>query len=184
MPPPHRLVSREPTGALHWGLFPSKAHAFVLAASLSSSSASTSTPNPFVRPDIPLHCPPWSKRVAHTKTSCPDDLIMEAFCCLPLAAVMNRQFLCVHGGLSPELQTLDDLRNVSENGGQYESGRCVLMRHLSQLNRFREPPTSGLMCDLLWADPLEDFGSEKTNDGCVHHLAAAHNTDCRLKQRI
>ncbi|BGP48973.1 3',5'-cyclic-nucleotide phosphodiesterase (PDEase) (3':5'-CNP) [Rhodotorula kratochvilovae] len=73
---------------------------------------------------------------------------MESFCTLPLAAVMNKQFLCIHGGLSPELNTLDDLRVI---------------------NRFREPPTHGLMCDILWADPLEEFGNEKNNDGFVHN---------------
>ncbi|BFZ60022.1 3',5'-cyclic-nucleotide phosphodiesterase (PDEase) (3':5'-CNP) [Saitoella coloradoensis] len=73
---------------------------------------------------------------------------LASFCSLPLAAVMNKQFLCVHGGLSPELHTLDDLRN---------------------LDRFREPPTHGLMCDLLWADPLEEFGSEKGNEFFVHN---------------
>ncbi|GAA5861064.1 hypothetical protein JCM1840_003068 [Sporobolomyces johnsonii] len=73
---------------------------------------------------------------------------MESFCTLPLAAVMNKQFLCIHGGLSPELNTLDDLRTI---------------------NRFREPPTHGLMCDVLWADPLEEFGNEKNSDGFVHN---------------
>ncbi|KAI8620434.1 Metallo-dependent phosphatase-like protein [Chytriomyces sp. MP71] len=73
---------------------------------------------------------------------------LESFCALPLAAVMNKQFLCIHGGLSPELNTLDDLRNI---------------------NRFREPPTHGIMCDLLWADPLEDFGQERTNEFFVHN---------------
>ncbi|CAG8472581.1 9915_t:CDS:10 [Diversispora eburnea] len=75
------------------------------------------------------------------------DACMESFCALPLAAIMNKQFLCIHGGLSPELNTLEDLRNI---------------------NRFREPPTHGLMCDLLWADPLEEFGQEK-NDECFVH---------------
>jgi serine/threonine-protein phosphatase 2B catalytic subunit len=73
---------------------------------------------------------------------------IESFCSLPLAAVMNKQFLCIHGGLSPELHTLDDIRNI---------------------DRFREPPTQGLMCDILWADPLEDFGQEKTNDYFLHN---------------
>ncbi|KAJ3382625.1 3',5'-cyclic-nucleotide phosphodiesterase (PDEase) (3':5'-CNP) [Lobulomyces angularis] len=73
---------------------------------------------------------------------------LESFCALPLACLMNRQFLCIHGGLSPDLVQLDDLRN---------------------LNRFREPPTHGLMCDLLWADPLEDFGQERTNEMFIHN---------------
>ncbi|KAL3422898.1 calcineurin-like phosphoesterase [Phlyctema vagabunda] len=73
---------------------------------------------------------------------------MDSFCALPLAAVMNKQFLCIHGGLSPELHTLDDLKTI---------------------DRFREPPTHGLMCDILWADPLEEFGQEKTSEFFIHN---------------
>ncbi|PWN51255.1 putative calcineurin catalytic subunit [Violaceomyces palustris] len=96
------------------------------------------------------------------------DLCMESFCTLPLGAIMNKQFLCIHGGLSPELQTLDDLRKI---------------------NRFREPPTHGLMCDLLWADPLEDFGQEKTNESFIHnHVRGCsffftYNAACQFLER-
>ncbi|XP_064617760.1 protein phosphatase 3 catalytic subunit alpha-like isoform X1 [Liolophura sinensis] len=76
------------------------------------------------------------------------DACMDAFDCLPLAALMNQQFLCVHGGLSPEIHTLEDIR---------------------KLDRFKEPPAFGPMCDLLWSDPLEDFGNEKTTEHFTHN---------------
>ncbi|XKL60706.1 hypothetical protein PGB90_007763 [Kerria lacca] len=73
---------------------------------------------------------------------------MDAFDCLPLAALMNMQFLCVHGGLSPEIHSLEDIQ---------------------KLDRFKEPPAFGPMCDLLWSDPFEDFGSEKTTEHFSHN---------------
>ncbi|MCJ1313014.1 3',5'-cyclic-nucleotide phosphodiesterase (PDEase) (3':5'-CNP) [Agyrium rufum] len=76
------------------------------------------------------------------------DACMDSFRALPLAAIMNKQFLCIHGGLSPELHTLEDIKSV---------------------DRFRETPTHGLMCDILWADPLEEFGQEKTSEFFIHN---------------
>lgn len=59
------------------------------------------------------------------------------YCCdvfdyLSLAAVVDGETLCVHGGLSPSISTLDQLR---------------------LLDRKREVPHEGAMCDLLWSDP-------------------------------
>lgn len=66
---------------------------------------------------------------------------LESFHSLPLACVLNKQFFCVHGGISPELGYVDDIKNI---------------------NRFQETPAFGLMCDLLWSDPLENFESQQS----------------------
>ncbi|SCU90421.1 LAME_0E08482g1_1 [Lachancea meyersii CBS 8951] len=67
------------------------------------------------------------------------EMCCRSFNALPVAAVMNGQYFCVHGGISPELKTLDDINN---------------------LNRFREIPSRGLMCDLMWADPTETYDED------------------------
>ena len=60
------------------------------------------------------------------------------FECLPLAATISTDrglYLCVHGGISPKINTLKDI---------------------TDLDRFVEPPASGPLCDLLWSDPLKE----------------------------
>ena len=63
------------------------------------------------------------------------------FKCLPIAAVVGKAIFCCHGGLSPSLRSLDQIRRIQ---------------------RPREIPDTGLMCDLLWADPnteeIDGFG--------------------------
>lgn len=63
------------------------------------------------------------------------DAMMESFDALPISCVVNGKFLALHGGISPEMRTLDSL---------------------SSFDRFVEPPRQGLFCDILWADPAVD----------------------------
>jgi serine/threonine-protein phosphatase 2B catalytic subunit len=58
---------------------------------------------------------------------------------MPLAAIVDDKFFCVHAGISPHIETVHDI---------------------DKLNRFIEIPTKGPMCDLLWSDPAP-AGSEK-----------------------
>eukprot|EP00741_Cyanophora_paradoxa_P011775 tig00020563_g11379.t1 len=53
---------------------------------------------------------------------------------LTLAAVIDGRILCVHGGLSPDIRTLDQIRTI---------------------NRRQEIPHEGSFCDLMWSDPEE-----------------------------
>jgi len=56
---------------------------------------------------------------------------------LPLTAVIEDQLLCMHGGLSPSIDTID---------------------HVKALDRFQEVPSEGPMSDLLWSDPDDRIG--------------------------
>jgi|TARA_B100000524_G_scaffold188730_1_gene97794 serine/threonine-protein phosphatase 4 catalytic subunit len=61
---------------------------------------------------------------------------VDVFDCLCLSAVVDNSVLCVHGGLSPSLDTLDQIQD---------------------LHRVQEPPHEGPMCDLMWSDPDDDI---------------------------
>jgi len=64
-------------------------------------------------------------------------IFTDLFDYLPLTAVVEDQIFCLHGGLSPSIDTLD---------------------HIRQLDRVQEVPHEGSMCDLLWSDPDERRG--------------------------
>lgn len=70
------------------------------------------------------------------------DRFLESFEAMPLAATVNNDYLCMHGGISPQLQDAEEINKI---------------------NRFIEPPLSGLLCDLLWADPVDDPMAMKVN---------------------
>ncbi|KAH7890234.1 Metallo-dependent phosphatase-like protein [Phlebopus sp. FC_14] len=82
----------------------------------------------------------FKRECLHKYSQAVYDACLESFCALPVAALVDNRFFCVHGGLSPELITLDDIR---------------------RLDRFKEPGSSGLLCDLLWSDPVGNFGYEQ-----------------------
>lgn len=63
------------------------------------------------------------------------DLFMEVFDALPVSALIAKKYLAMHGGISPDLQKLEQIND---------------------LNRFQEIPLEGIFCDLVWADPLDD----------------------------
>ncbi|KAJ1911236.1 Palmitoyl-protein thioesterase 1 [Tieghemiomyces parasiticus] len=60
-------------------------------------------------------------------------LFAETFNALPLGHLIQEKIFVVHGGLfSRDNVSLDEIR---------------------QINRFMQPPTEGLMCEILWSDP-------------------------------
>ncbi|KAK7857580.1 serine/threonine-protein phosphatase pp1 isozyme 4 [Quercus suber] len=75
-------------------------------------------------------------------------IFTDCFNCLPVAALIDDKILCMHGGLSPDLTNLDQIRN---------------------LTRPTDVPDSGLLCDLLWSDPGRDVKGWGMNDRGVSY---------------
>jgi serine/threonine-protein phosphatase 5 len=72
-------------------------------------------------------------------------LFSEVFDSMPLSYVIDKRVMVVHGGLfSRDDVTLDELR---------------------KLNRFQQPPNEGLMCEMLWADPMPQPGRMASKRG-------------------
>eukprot|EP00420_Gonyaulax_spinifera_P033874 CAMPEP_0197870862 /NCGR_PEP_ID=MMETSP1439-20131203/1417_1 /TAXON_ID=66791 /ORGANISM="Gonyaulax spinifera, Strain CCMP409" /LENGTH=303 /DNA_ID=CAMNT_0043489765 /DNA_START=70 /DNA_END=981 /DNA_ORIENTATION=+ len=67
----------------------------------------------------------------------------DVFNCLPVCGLIDEKIICMHGGLSPELNSMDQIR---------------------RLVRPTDVPDAGLICDLLWADPDKDEQAWAEND--------------------
>lgn len=70
-------------------------------------------------------------------------IFTECFNCLPIAAGVDDKIILMHGGLSPELN------------------------HIEQLKKIMRPtdiPEEGMLCDLLWSDPEPNTEGFEPND--------------------
>jgi len=75
--------------------------------------------------------------------------LMDIFDAFPICAILNKQFFCVHGGLSPHIEKIEDIMTI---------------------DRFTEPSGNGPMCDLLWSDPMEDFNAPTEEKFQFNHV--------------
>jgi len=70
-------------------------------------------------------------------------IFCDCFNCLPIAAIIDDKIFCIHGGLSPELSRIDQIKNIP---------------------RPSDIPDTGLLCDFLWSDPDKDIVGWGEND--------------------
>ena len=73
---------------------------------------------------------------------------VDSFNCLPIAATVAGKIFCVHGGLSPSLTHMDDIRQIA---------------------RPTDVPDYGLLNDLLWSDPAEMENDWEANERGVSY---------------
>lgn len=98
----------------------------------------------------------------------------DCFNCMPIAAVVEDKIFCMHGGLSPELHSMEQIKRIM---------------------RPTDVPDTGLICDLLWSDPdIEVAGWGESDRGVsftfgikiVEDFLAKHDLDliCRAHQVV
>ena len=83
------------------------------------------------------------------------DVFMDTFDCLPIAALVGEKLFCVHGGLSPQVDTIDQIRLI---------------------RRPTAVPEDGVLADLLWSDPnpeTEEWGPNSRGATITWGLRAA-----------
>jgi serine/threonine-protein phosphatase PP1 catalytic subunit len=100
---------------------------------------------------------------------------VNSFNLLPIAAVVNDNIFCTHGGLSPHLKT---------------------MKQIAEIARPTDIPDDGLLCDLLWSDPSHLTDGWANNDDreisvvfgkdALNEFLKRHNFDlvCRAHQVV
>ncbi|KAJ3426287.1 serine/threonine-protein phosphatase pp2a-related [Anaeramoeba flamelloides] len=71
-------------------------------------------------------------------------IFTDLFEYLPIAGIINNSILAIHGGLSPDIAKIDDIRS---------------------LDRFKDIPFFGPLCDLMWSDPDERDGFNQSFRG-------------------
>jgi len=101
-------------------------------------------------------------------------IFTDCFNCLPIAAIIDEKIFCVHGGLSPEHHSMEQLKTVK---------------------RPTDVADTGIVCDLLWSDPLRNQTGWGENDrgvsftfgeDVVTKFLEKHNLDliCRAHQVV
>lgn len=84
----------------------------------------------------------------------------DCFNCLPVAALIDDKILCMHGGLSPELTSLDQVKAIM---------------------RPTDVPDNGLLCDLLWSDPDPEATGWGENERGVSYVFGTETVAAFLK---
>mmetsp|Transcript_3252 Transcript_3252/g.2804 ORF Transcript_3252/g.2804 Transcript_3252/m.2804 type:complete len:249 (-) Transcript_3252:983-1729(-) len=79
-------------------------------------------------------------------------MFCDVFCCMPIVAIIDEKIICMHGGLSPELVSLDQI---------------------NRLIRPTEIPDQGLLCDLVWSDPDKDVQGWSESERGVSYVFGA-----------